>query len=115
MSEIEELTKIVTDFCKKRNWDQFHKPKDVAMSVSIEAGEILEHFQWRSDEEIKNYIKKHKNEIGSEIADVLFYLLLLSNKTDINMTKAFKQKMKLNNKKYPIKKFLGKHTNKYNA
>jgi NTP pyrophosphatase (non-canonical NTP hydrolase) len=113
MNQIEALTKIINDFRDARNWRQFHNPKDLAISLSLEAGEVLEHFQWKSPEEIKKYVKEHKKEIADELADVFYWVLLMSSDLDIDIEKALKLKMKENNKKYPVKKAKGKHT-KYN-
>lgn len=113
MDKIKILTKKIEDFREARNWKQFHNPKDLAISLSLEAGEVLEHFQWKSPEEIKKYIKKNKKEIADELADVLYWVLLLSHDLNIDIEKAFLLKMKKNNKKYPVKKAKGKHT-KYN-
>lgn len=113
MKQIESLTKIINDFRDARDWRQFHNLKDLAISLSLEAGEVLEHFQWKSPEEIKEYIKDHKNHIGEELADVFYWVLLMSSDLGIDLEKAFKNKMKVNDKKYPIKKAKGKHT-KYN-
>jgi len=113
MNQIEALTKIINDFRDARDWKQFHNPKDVAISLSLEAAEVLEHFQWKSPEEIKEYIKTHKEHIGEELADVFYWVLLLSSDLNIDIEKALKNKMAQNNKKYPVKKAKGKHT-KYN-
>ncbi len=113
MTQIENLTKLINDFCTDRDWKQFHNPKDLAISLSLEASEVLEHFQWKSAEEIQKHIKSQKKEISGELADVFYWILLISHNLDINIEKALLQKMKENNKKYPIKKAKGKHT-KYN-
>jgi NTP pyrophosphatase (non-canonical NTP hydrolase) len=113
MNQIDALTKIINDFRDAREWRQFHNPKDLAISLSLEAGEVLEHFQWKSLEEIKKYTKEHKKEIANELADVFYWVLLMSSDLDIDIEKALKLKMKENNKKYPVKKAKGKHT-KYN-
>ncbi|MFA6520363.1 MAG: nucleotide pyrophosphohydrolase [Candidatus Paceibacterota bacterium] len=112
MDPIKSLTKLINDFREARDWKQFHNPKDVAISLSLEAGEVLEHFQWKSKEEIEKYIKTNKNEIGDELADVFYWVLLLSDDLNIDIEKALRKKMKENNKKYPIKKAKGRH-NKY--
>jgi NTP pyrophosphatase (non-canonical NTP hydrolase) len=113
MSQIKALTKIINDFRDARNWKQFHNSKDVAISLSLEAAEVLEHFQWKSKEEIKEYIKTHKKHIGEELADVFYWVLLMSNDLNIDIEKALKNKMKQNDKKYPVKKAKGKNL-KYN-
>jgi NTP pyrophosphatase (non-canonical NTP hydrolase) len=112
MADIDDIAKKVIAFRDARNWKQFHNPKDSAISLSLEASEVLEHFQWKNKEEIEKYIKTNKKEIGDELADVLYWVLLMSYDLDIDLEKAFEIKMQENNKKYPIKKSKGKH-NKY--
>ncbi len=109
MSDIKELTDEILKFRERRNWKQFHNPKDLAISLSLEASEVLEHFQWKNGEELKEYSKTHKEHIGEELMDVLYWVLLLSYDLDIDVKKAFKKKMQKNEKKYPVKKALGSH------
>ncbi len=113
MPDIQSLTKEIIAFRNRRKWKQFHNPKDVAISLSLEASELLEHFQWRNQDEIKQYIKKSKEEIGDELADVLYWVLLLSYDLNIDPLKALEKKLIKNNEKYPVAKSKGKHT-KYN-
>lgn len=110
---MEELTKRIVKFRDDRDWKQFHNPKDCAISLSLEAGELLEHFQWKSKEEVDEYLKKNKKEVGKELFDVLSWVLLLSHDLNIDLNKIAELKLKENAKKYPIKKSKGKHT-KYN-
>lgn len=110
---MKKLTEKILKFRDARNWKQFHNPKDVAISLSLEASEVLEHFQWKSQEEIIEYVKKNKKEIGKELADVLYWVLLMSHDLGIDIKKSSELKLKENAKKYPIKKSRGKHT-KYN-
>lgn len=109
MSDIQRLTVIITKFRDARNWKQFHKPKDVAMSLVLEATEVMERFQWKSDDEILAYIKTYKEEIGEELSDVLYWVLLLSHDLKIDIKKAFIRKMAISSKKYPIKKAKGNY------
>jgi NTP pyrophosphatase (non-canonical NTP hydrolase) len=111
--DIKNLTKKIIDFRNARNWKQFHNPKDVAISLSLEASEVLEHFQWQSQEEIKKYIVSHKEDISEELADVLYWVLLMSYDLDIDILKALERKMTKNEEKYPVEKSKNKHT-KYN-
>lgn len=113
MSNIKDLSNKIIDFRDKRDWKQFHNPKDCAISLSLEASEVLEHFQWKSKEEIENYIKTNKEDISEELADVLYWILLLSHDLEIDLVKAFDEKMQKNEAKYPVDKAKGKHT-KYN-
>ena len=107
---MKKLTEQVVKFRDARNWKQFHNPKDLAISLCLEASEVLEHFQWKNAEEISAHIKKNKKEVSKELADVLYWVLLMANDLDIDIEKAFALKMKENNKKYPVKKAKGKHT-----
>jgi len=113
MSNIEKLTEKIINFRKARDWEQFHKPKDVAISLSLEASEVLEHFQWKSNEEIEKYVKENKEEIGEELADVMYWVLLMSHDLKINILDTLEKKLKKNEEKYPVEKAKGKHT-KYN-
>jgi dCTP diphosphatase len=107
---IEELQKKVIAFRNARDWKKFHKPKDSAISLSLEASEFLEHFQWKDAEEAEVYITTNKKELGEELADVLYWVLLNAHDLDIDLAKAFEEKMKVNEKKYPVDKAKGKHT-----
>lgn len=113
MSDIKKLTEKIKRFRNERDWKQFHNPKDVSLSLVLEATEVMEHFQWKNDAEIKKYIKKNKKEIGEELADVLYWVLLLSYDLKIDIKKTLEDKMKKNEEKYPVEKAKGKH-NKYN-
>ncbi len=113
MKNTKELTKRIIEFRDARDWKQFHNPKDVAMSLCLEAAEVLEHFQWKNKEEIEEYIKTHKEHIGEELADVLYWVLLMSYDLNIDILDALDKKIQKNESKYPIEKAKGKHT-KYN-
>lgn len=97
-------------FRDERDWKQFHNPKDVALSLVLEAAEVLEHFQWKSRLEVKKYLKTNKKNVGEELADVLYWVLLMSHDLGINIKKALEEKLKQNEKKYPVSKSKGKHT-----
>lgn len=113
MKKINDLTKRIIAFRDARDWKQFHKPKDLAVSLSIEASEVLEHFQWKSEKEIEEYVKSNKEEIAEELADVLNYLLIMAHDLEIDLIKAEEKKIAKNETKYPVDKARGKHT-KYN-
>lgn len=112
MSDIEELQKRIIAFRDARDWKQFHNPKDVAISLVLEAGELLEHFQWKTPDEIQKHIETHKDEVSDELIDVLYWVLLLANDLDVDIEKEFARKMKKNDAKYPVEKSKGQH-NKY--
>ncbi len=113
MKNIKDLTKKIIAFRDARDWAQFHTPKDLAISLSLEAGEVMEHFQWKNNKEVKEYIEKHREEIGDELGDVFNYLLLLSDRVGVNILDVAEKKLRKNEKKYPIDKAKGKNT-KYN-
>jgi NTP pyrophosphatase (non-canonical NTP hydrolase) len=107
------LTEQVIKFRDAREWKQFHKPKDVALSLVLEAAEVMEHFQWKSDEEVAKHIVGHRDEIGEELADTLYWILLMSHDFGIDLKEAFEKKMVKNEAKYPTAKAKGNHA-KYN-
>jgi len=111
--EINKLTERIIAFRNARDWKQFHNPKDVSLSLVLEAGEVMEHFQWKSNEEMEKYVVEAKEEISDEIADVLYWILLLSHDLKIDSLKALDKKISKNEAKYPVEKAKGKHT-KYN-
>lgn len=110
MSELEQLRESILQFRDQRNWQQFHNPKDLALSLSLEASELLELFQWKTSEEA---VEKNLDKMKEELADVLIYAILFANETDLDLVKIINNKLQKNNEKYPIKKFAGKNT-KYN-
>lgn len=109
MSDIASLTKQILEFREKRDWKQFHNPKDLSLSLVLESTEVMEHFQWKNKEEIDLYIKEQRDAIGEELADVFYWTLLLSHDLGIDLKKALMDKMKKNNKKYPVEKTKGSH------
>jgi NTP pyrophosphatase (non-canonical NTP hydrolase) len=113
MGEINTITKKIRKFRDERDWKQFHNHKDLALSLVLEATEVLEHFQWKSLKEVEAYGKTSKDELSDELADVAIYLFELADNLQIDIPKAITQKMIKNAKKYPIEKAKGRHT-KYN-
>lgn len=105
MKEIDKIIEQLVQFRDNRDWKQFHTPENLAKSVVLEASELLENFQWGDNANLDN--------IKEEIADVFGYLLLLCNHYDIDILEATKEKIKMNNEKYPVEKAYGKST-KYN-
>ena len=113
MSDIKEIIEKIKKFRDERDWMQFHDPKNMAVSIIIEAAELLEHFQWKSKEEVENYIKNNKNEVAEEIADVLIYLFELADNLGLDVVDIIDKKIDKNSRKYPVEKVKGKST-KYN-
>jgi len=110
MSTIHELTERVLRFRDERDWRQFHKPKDMVLSLMMEAAELAEHVQWKDESEIQARISERSEGVGEELADVLYWTLLIANDFGINLESAFERKMKLNAEKYPVEKAKGKHS-----
>jgi len=113
MGEIKDVTAKIIKFRDERDWMQFHDPKNMAVSIILEASELLEHFQWKTTEEVEKYAKENHSEIKDEIADIALYLFELADNLGINLIEAMDSKLKKNEMKYPVEKAKGKHT-KYN-
>jgi NTP pyrophosphatase (non-canonical NTP hydrolase) len=109
VSDLSELQKKVIDFRDARDWKQFHNPKDTAISLVLEAAELMEHFQWKSEDEIKKHVKNKHTEVSEELMDILYWVLLIANDLDIDIKKEFDRKMVRNDKKYPVAKAKGSH------
>ncbi|NCN82701.1 MAG: nucleotide pyrophosphohydrolase [Candidatus Pacebacteria bacterium] len=110
MSDIQDLTKQIIKFRDQRDWKQFHTPKDLVISLLLELSELAEHFQWKNEQELTAYLRSHKQEIGEELADVFYWVLLMANDFGIDVSEALRRKLIINEKKYPISKAKGKHT-----
>lgn len=113
MSDLKSLQEKIIAFRDARDWKQFHNPKDVALSLVLEAGEVMEHFQWKGSKEIEEYIRTNKADIAEEMADVLAYLLTLAYDLEIDIGEAFEKKLQKSEAKYPVEKAKGSHK-KYN-
>lgn len=107
MTEIKEITNKLIEFRDERDWLQFHNPKDIAIAISVEAGELLELFLWKQPEEVD------QEKIKEELADVFAFALLLANKYDLDVKQIVLNKIKQNGEKYPIDKATGT-AKKYN-
>lgn len=105
----DEMLERILAYVQDRDWEQFHNPKDVAISLALEASEVLEHFQWKSPEEITEHIKKNKPDVAEELVDVLYWVLLMAYYLKIDLGDAFDKKMAKNEKKYPVDKAKGSH------
>jgi dCTP diphosphatase len=107
MRSLEHLIQRIREFVEERGWEKYQKPESLAVSASIEIGELLELFQWLTDEEIDDYLKdeQYRSRLASEIADVMIYILRLADVTGINPSDAILNKMKENEKKYPSDKW----------
>jgi len=109
-----DLLKQLIEFRRERDWEQFHNPKNIAITLSIEAAELLEWFQWRNKTEIKQMLETDKREaLEDEIADVAVYLSYLCHDLNIDIEQAIQRKMQKNAAKYPVDKVKGR-ADKYN-
>ena len=107
------LSEQLAAFAAERDWDQFHNPKNLAMALAGEAGELLEHFQWLTFDEAADLPPATREEVALECADVLLFLVRLAHKLDIDLAAAARRKLALNARKYPVAKARGRAT-KYN-
>src|SRR5215213_1419973 len=105
---LEDLRNIIDAFIRERNWEQFHSPKNLAMALSVEVAEIVEHFQWLSEEQSKNLPPEKLAKVREEIGDVLIYLTELSEKLGVDPMEAAKAKLEINERKYPVDLAKGK-------
>jgi dCTP diphosphatase len=107
---LDSLRIRLADFVAERDWDQFHSPKNLAMALVAEAGELVEHFQWLTPEQSSDLPPETQAEVELEIADVLLFLLRLCDKLAIDPLAAAHKKLELNAKKYPVEKSRGRAT-----
>jgi dCTP diphosphatase len=107
MTELEALREKLRDFAAARDWDQFHSPKNLAMALSVEAGELLEIFQWLTEEQSRGLTPEAHAAASDEIADVLLYLIRLGDQLGIDPVAAAQKKLLENAKKYPADKARG--------
>jgi len=112
---ITDIQKKLQKFAEERNWDQFHSPKNLSMALAAEAAELLEIFQWLTEEQSKELVKNEKEMalVREEAADVFIYLARLADKLGIDIEEEVKKKIRLNEQKYPVELSKGSAT-KYN-
>lgn len=109
MDKLDSMKERFSVFTKERDWQKFHTPKDLAVKVSIEAAELLELFEWKTSVESFQVVKDRRDNVASEMADVLTMLLEMSNVTGIDLYDAFNRKMDINDKRYPKELVQGKN------
>ena len=107
MNELDDLRDQLRDFAAARDWDQFHSPKNLAMALSVEAGELLEVFQWLTEAQSRELAPEARAAASEEIADVLLYLIRLGDQLGIDPVAAAGQKLVANARKYPVEKARG--------
>lgn len=99
---LQALTRQLEQFAQDRDWQQFHSPKNLASALVVEAGELLEHFQWLSEDQSRSLSPEKRDAVGTEVADVLLYLIQLATALGIDPIAAAQAKLKLNAQKYPV-------------
>ena len=104
---IRALTREVLRFRDARAWKQFHNPKDMAISLTLEAAELLELMQWKSGDELASHLAERREALEHELADVLYWLLLISHDLEVDLGAAFLAKLSHNETKYPVEQALG--------
>ncbi|MCF6185958.1 MAG: nucleotide pyrophosphohydrolase [Desulfobulbaceae bacterium] len=99
---LDHLTQAIRSFADDRNWEQFHSPKNLATALVVEAGELVEHFQWLTQDQSRTLSTEAKEAVAMEMADVLIYLCRLSEQLDVDLLAAAERKIAINEKKYPV-------------
>lgn len=105
--DLVELRDAMRDFAAAREWERFHTPKNLAAALSVEAAELLEHFQWLTEQESQQLDEARRTAVAHELADVLLYLVRLADRLDVDLLEAARRKLALNAAKYPVEKSRG--------
>ena len=113
---MKDLVEAVVAFRDRRDWRQFHRPKDLAISIALEAAELLEHFQWKTSEETARYlrVRRQRERVAAEMADVLILLVSLADVLGEDLVAAARRKLRGNDRKYPVARARGT-ARKYHA
>ena len=104
---LDQLNARLLQFARERDWEQFHSPKNLAMALAGEAGELLEHFQWLTESQSSALAADKKREVAHEMADILVYLIRLSERLDVDIISAVDEKIAINERRYPTDKVRG--------
>jgi dCTP diphosphatase len=110
---ISALTSTIQSFVDERDWRQFHNPKDLAVAIAAEAGELMQHFVWQQDAQLEERIEKHRADIASEVADVAILLFEFADNLGMNLGEIMEAKIAYNQVRYPVEKSRG-NNRKYN-
>lgn len=106
-NEVEELKLLLRKFAQDRDWEQFHSPKNLSMALSVEASELLEHFQWMPDQSSYALGEAKQQLVSYELADIFIYLLRICDQLNVDLMSVTKEKMKINDERYPVNKVKG--------
>ena len=108
-TSVEDLKDDMRQFVAERDWRQFHSPKNLSMSIAIEAAELMEHFQWLTQPQSRQLDEATIEMVGEELADVLCYALAMANELELDIAKTVRAKMEKNRSKYPAEQFRGRY------
>jgi len=104
---LDELAERLRSFAKERDWEQFHAPKNLAMALAVEAAELMEHFQWLSEQQSGELTPAVKEQVAAELADVFIYTVRLADRLGVDLGQAVDAKILVNAAKYPVEKSRG--------
>ncbi len=104
---LQDLQSRLRQFAIDRDWEQFHAPKNLAMALAVEAGELMEHYQWLSEEQSENLDQQQLQTVGFEVADVFLFTVRLADRMGIDLADLVEKKIKINEEKYPVDKVRG--------
>jgi len=107
MKELNQIQLQLREFAKERDWDQFHSPKNLSMALIVEAAELVEHFQWLTEEQSKSLDQKQLDKVQDELADIQIYLIRIADKLNVDLMGAVCKKIEANARKYPPEKVRG--------
>jgi NTP pyrophosphatase (non-canonical NTP hydrolase) len=108
INSLADLTTAVNRFAEQRDWEQFHNPKNLSMALIVEAAELVEHFQWLTQQQSSTLDPEKHEAVAMEMADILIYLVRMAGQLDINLLEAAQKKIVLNGKKYPLEQAKGR-------
>lgn len=106
---LQAIRSRIQAFVEERDWQQFHSPKNLAMAMIVEAAELVEHFQWMTEQESREVSAEKKEQIGQELADTFVYMLRIADVLEIDLIDATNRKLDINAKKYPVEKARGRN------
>ena len=106
--DLDALRERLREFARARDWEQFHAPKNLAMALIAEAGELIEHFQWLTEDQSRKLSAEQRRAVELELADVLLYLIRLADLLDVDLLEVAERKIALNEKKYPAAEVRGR-------
>ena len=107
-NELNDLKLRLRQFAEERDWNQFHSPKNLSMALIGEAAELVEHFQWLSEDQSKTLPTDKHNEVALELADIFIYLIRIADKLNVDLINTAYKKVEINKQKYPVEKVKGK-------